>query len=145
MRPGGYLINLDVQWIFGGGFQLGATTMYDGTDIVTRSQQLGSPIVYVSMNYRCVILWRFPYKADVGAVRLAGLGFLPGKEVKEAGVGNLGLHDRTSIGYFLYNPFTDCIIAEREALRWIQKYITQFGGDPTKVTMYVFLFMIRDY
>ncbi|KAF5315218.1 hypothetical protein D9619_007256 [Psilocybe cf. subviscida] len=90
-----------VVWIFGGGFQLGATTMYDGTDIVTRSQQLGSPIVYVSMNYR-----------------LAGLGFLPGKEVKEAGVGNLGLHD------------------QREALRWIQKYITQFGGDPTKVTIW---------
>ena len=26
---------------------------------------------------------------------------------------------------------------ERLALRWIQKYITAFGGDPTKVTMCV--------
>jgi carboxylesterase type B len=25
--------------------------------------------------------------------------------------------------------------SEREALRWIQKYIGAFGGDPTKVTM----------
>ena len=25
---------------------------------------------------------------------------------------------------------------ERLALRWIQKYIGAFGGDPTKVTMY---------
>lgn len=30
----------------------------------------------------------------MGVIRLAGLGFLPGKEVKEAGIGNLGLHDR---------------------------------------------------
>lgn len=28
-------------------------------------------------------------------------------------------------------------VAERLALRWIQKYIGQFGGDRTKVTMYV--------
>ena len=25
---------------------------------------------------------------------------------------------------------------ERQALRWVQKYISAFGGDPTKVTMY---------
>jgi len=24
------------------------------------------------------------------------------------------------------------------ALRWVQKYIDAFGGDPTKVTMYVY-------
>ena len=28
---------------------------------------------------------------------------------------------------------------ERLALRWIQKYISAFGGDPTKVTMCVYL------
>ena len=26
-------------------------------------------------------------------------------------------------------------LLEREAFRWVQKYIGQFGGDPTKVTM----------
>ena len=26
---------------------------------------------------------------------------------------------------------------ERVALRWIQKYIDAFGGDPDRVTMYV--------
>uniref|UniRef100_A0A8H7XSW5 Carboxylic ester hydrolase n=1 Tax=Psilocybe cubensis TaxID=181762 RepID=A0A8H7XSW5_PSICU len=90
-----------VVWIFGGGFELGSTSMYDGALIVKKSQDLGQPVIYVSMNYR-----------------LTGFGFLASKEVKEAGVGNLGLQD------------------QREALRWIQKYITQFGGDPTKVTIW---------
>ncbi|KAK0503648.1 carotenoid ester lipase precursor [Armillaria luteobubalina] len=90
-----------VAWIFGGGFELGGTAMYDGTSIVSRSIALNQPVIYVSMNYR-----------------VSGFGFLASKEVKEAAVGNLGLHD------------------QREALRWIQKYITTFGGDPTKVTLW---------
>jgi acetylcholinesterase len=44
---------------------------------VQRSIDIGKPVVYVSMNYR-----------------LSAFGFLGGKEVKEAGVGNLGLQDR---------------------------------------------------
>ncbi|KAF7974292.1 hypothetical protein HWV62_12434 [Athelia sp. TMB] len=49
---------------------------------------------------------------------LSTFGFLPGKEVKAAGVGNIGLQD------------------QREGMRWVQKYISQFGGDPTKVTIW---------
>ncbi|PBK95732.1 carotenoid ester lipase precursor [Armillaria gallica] len=90
-----------VAWIFGGGFELGGPAMYDGTSIVSRSIALNQPVIYVSMNYR-----------------VSGFGFLAGKEVKEAAVGNLGLHD------------------QREALRWIQNYIATFGGDPTKVTIW---------
>ncbi|KAI0029235.1 Alpha/Beta hydrolase protein [Vararia minispora EC-137] len=90
-----------VAWIFGGGFELGSPAMYDGSKIVSRSIQIGQPVVYVSMNYR-----------------VSAFGFLASKEVKAAGVGNLGLRD------------------QREALRWIQKYITSFGGDPTKVTIW---------
>jgi carboxylesterase type B len=88
-------------WIFGGGFELGGPSMYDGGVIVSRSIALGSPVIYVSMNYR-----------------LTGFGFLASEEVKAAGVGNLGLQD------------------QREAFRWVQKYISQFGGDPTKVTIW---------
>ncbi|KAG7088892.1 hypothetical protein E1B28_012837 [Marasmius oreades] len=84
-----------------GGFEVGSPQMYDGAVIVERSIALGQPVIYVSMNYR-----------------LTAFGFLAGKEVKAAGVGNLGLHD------------------QREALRWIQKYISPFGGDPTKVTIW---------
>ncbi|KAG5654308.1 hypothetical protein H0H81_004727 [Sphagnurus paluster] len=90
-----------IVWMFGGGYELGGTAMYDGGVIADRSITLGIPAIYVSMNYR-----------------LTGFGFLGGKEVKEAGVGNLGLQD------------------QREALRWIQKYIGAFGGDPTKVTIW---------
>ncbi|PFH54015.1 hypothetical protein AMATHDRAFT_800 [Amanita thiersii Skay4041] len=90
-----------VVWIFGGGFQLGSTTIYDGGSIVEHSIQMGQPVVYVSMNYR-----------------LSGFGFMPGKEIKEAGAGNLGLQD------------------QRLALKWVQKYISSFGGDPSKVTIW---------
>ncbi|KAI0044198.1 carotenoid ester lipase precursor [Auriscalpium vulgare] len=90
-----------VAWIFGGGFELGGTSTYDGAVIVQRSIDIGQPVVYVSMNYR-----------------LSAFGFLASQEVKEEGVGNLGLQD------------------QRQALRWIQKYISAFGGDPTKVTIW---------
>lgn len=88
-------------WIYGGGFVLGTTNLYDGAPVVARSQALGQPVIFVSMNYR-----------------LTAFGFLAGKEVRDAGVANLGLHD------------------QREALRWIQKNIAAFGGDPSKVTLW---------
>ncbi|KAI0265655.1 carotenoid ester lipase precursor [Gloeopeniophorella convolvens] len=50
--------------------------------------------------------------------RVSALGFLASEEVRKEGVGNLGLHD------------------QRQALRWVQKYIHAFGGDPTKVTIW---------
>ncbi|KAI0364152.1 carotenoid ester lipase precursor [Pilatotrama ljubarskyi] len=88
-------------WIYGGGYQHGSNAAEPGDAIVKRSIKIGHPVVYVAMNYR-----------------LSAFGFLGGKEVKEAGVGNLGLHD------------------QREALRWVQKYVSAFGGDPAKVTIW---------
>lgn len=64
-------------WIFGGGFELGSTQLYDGSNIVAKSIALGKPIVWVAVNYR------------VGA-----WGFLGGKEVKADGSSNLGLKDQ---------------------------------------------------
>ncbi|KAJ7748213.1 carotenoid ester lipase precursor [Mycena maculata] len=90
-----------VLWLFAGGFEFGTPARYDGVPIVQRSIAMGKPIIYVSINYR-----------------LAAFGFLGGKEVREAGIGNLGLQD------------------QREALRWLQRYIPAFGGDPTKVTIW---------
>ncbi|KAF8127254.1 Alpha/Beta hydrolase protein [Boletus edulis] len=88
-----------VVWIFGGGFEFGGTNIYDGSIIVEKAISLGVPAIYVSMNYR------YPF------------GFLASQEVKDAGVGNLGLQD------------------QRLALQWVQKYISAFGGDPSKVTI----------
>ncbi|KAF8886268.1 Carboxylesterase family-domain-containing protein, partial [Mucidula mucida] len=62
--------------------------------------KIGEPIIYVFINY-C----------------LSAFNFLASKEVKEAGVSNLGLQD------------------QHLALHWVQKYIHVFGGDPAKVTI----------
>ncbi|TFY53116.1 hypothetical protein EVG20_g10257 [Dentipellis fragilis] len=90
-------------YIYGGAFEVGATAthLFDGSVLVNSSVALGEPIIFVSMNYR-----------------LNAFGFLASKEVKDAGVGNLGLQD------------------QREALRWVQKYIHAFGGDRSRVTIY---------
>jgi acetylcholinesterase len=106
------------HWIFGGGFELGSPTMYDGTTIVQRSLDIGQPVIYVSINYR-----------------VAAFGSLAGKEAKAAGVGNLCLQDRMCSS-LPCNPDKQPF-AERLALRWVQKYISAFGGDPTKVTVWV--------
>ncbi|RDX42833.1 carotenoid ester lipase precursor [Lentinus brumalis] len=88
-------------FIFGGGFTVGSTAWFPGQDFVQHSVDMNQPVVFVAMNYR-----------------LNALGFLGGKEIKDAGVGNLGLHD------------------QRAALRWVNKYISAFGGDPDKVTIW---------
>lgn len=44
-----------VAWIFGGGFELGATNQYSGFGIVNKSMSLGKPIIYVAMNYRLAL------------------------------------------------------------------------------------------
>ncbi|TFY79845.1 hypothetical protein EWM64_g4166 [Hericium alpestre] len=88
-------------YIFGGGFEIGGPSKFDGRRIVERSIEIGEPIVYISLNYR-----------------VNAFSFLASEEVKAAGVSNLGLYD------------------QREAFRWVQKYITTFGSDLKKVTVY---------
>ncbi|ORY09037.1 Alpha/Beta hydrolase protein [Clohesyomyces aquaticus] len=64
-------------WIFGGGFELGSTQMYDGTSLIAESVAQGKPIIFVAVNYR-----------------VGGFGFLPGKEILADGSANLGLLDQ---------------------------------------------------
>ncbi|KAH8827456.1 Alpha/Beta hydrolase protein [Flagelloscypha sp. PMI_526] len=59
-----------------------------------------------------------PFVFATFAYRLGALGFLAGSEVKEHGNGNVGLFD------------------QQAALRWIQRYIPYFGGDPSRVTIW---------
>jgi triacylglycerol lipase len=64
-------------WIFGGGFEQGATSDYDGANLVASSVDMNMPVIFVTMNYR-----------------LGGFGFLPGKETLHDGSANLGLLDQ---------------------------------------------------
>lgn len=64
-------------WIFGGGFELGWNSMYDGAPWVSDSVKQGKPIIFVSVNYR-----------------VGGFGFLPGAEILADGSANLGLLDQ---------------------------------------------------
>ena len=64
-------------WIFGGGFELGATNAHDATGLIEASAALDQPFVFVAVNYR------------VGA-----FGFMPGKEILADGSANLGLLDQ---------------------------------------------------
>ena len=79
-RPAGTKANAKLPvlfWIFGGGFELGATQMYDGTSLVRESVAQGKPIIFVAVNYR-----------------VGGFGFLGGKEILADGASNLGLLDQ---------------------------------------------------
>ncbi|EKD03334.1 hypothetical protein A1Q2_02363 [Trichosporon asahii var. asahii CBS 8904] len=88
-------------WIYGGGFELGWSSMYDGSLLVKSGLDVGKPFVFVAVNYR-----------------VAGWGFMPGKQVKAEGIGNLGLLD------------------QRMGLEWVADNIAAFGGDPDKVTIW---------
>lgn len=94
-RPGGTKAgdNLPVMlWIYGGGFELGSTTLFDGAHTVEKAVELGKPVVFVAVNYR-----------------VAGFGFLGGREILADGSANLGLLD------------------QRLGMQWVQDHIRDFG------------------
>ncbi|KAJ6477769.1 carotenoid ester lipase precursor [Mycena sanguinolenta] len=64
-------------WIYGGGFEVGHTSLTDMRQTVERSISLDEPVIIVAPNYR-----------------LSAFGFLAGKEVSDAGLTNIGLRDQ---------------------------------------------------
>ena len=66
---------------------------------------------------------------------LTALGFAGSSEVREAGIGNLGLHDREYFLRYGHGSTSDYRFSERLGLQWVQQYISSFGGDSSKVTM----------
>lgn len=87
--------------LFFGGFGFGSTAIYDASKLIQAGINAGKPIVYVAVNYR-----------------LGAFGWLGGREIKEAGLANLGHYDQIL------------------GLQWVQDNIAQFGGDPDKVTLF---------
>ncbi|KAJ6588883.1 Carboxylesterase [Mycena capillaripes] len=69
--------NLPVAVFHTGGFKISDSSDTDMNAIVERSVHLGSPVIVVIPNYRVNVF-----------------GFLAGKEVNDAGMGNLGLRDQ---------------------------------------------------
>lgn len=97
-------------YIHGGSFLYGGANLpvFDGVNFVTHALDCGTPVVAASFNYR-VGLGGFLASAAIKA-DLERDGF--------EGVGNFGLCD------------------QQVALRWVNRYISSFGGDVENVTIY---------
>ncbi|KXN89063.1 Lipase 4 [Leucoagaricus sp. SymC.cos] len=91
-------------WIHGGGYVSGSASgftgsdPFDGDDLI---REAGGGVVTVIIQYR-----------------LGVFGFLPGQQVHDKGVLNVGLLD------------------QQFALQWVQRHVSKFGGDPHKVTIW---------
>ncbi|KAF5340692.1 hypothetical protein D9611_007311 [Ephemerocybe angulata] len=64
-------------WTYGGGFVVGSADQFGGKDLVARSVERGTPIIYVNFNYR-----------------LGPLGFPQGQEADDKRALNLGILDQ---------------------------------------------------
>ena len=110
IHGGGFQVHMDIapyypladldEWLTSEA-QVGSSTQYDGSYLVTTSVDLKKPVIYVAVNYR-----------------LAGFGFMGGREILADGSANLGLQD------------------QRMALEWVSDNIAAFGGDPTRVILW---------
>lgn len=77
-------------WIYGGGFELGSTSSYDFTGLVSESVRDGKPVMVVTMNYR-----------------MGGFGFLAGKEILADGSANIGLLDQRLAMHWVADNIAD--------------------------------------
>ena len=71
---------------------------------------MGQPLIFVALNYRLhgkssAAGHMVPHCPFVLIPPPLAFGFLGGQEVKDAGIGNIGLHDRASP----YLPHTDLL------------------------------------
>ncbi|KAL4727255.1 hypothetical protein ACLX1H_006159 [Fusarium chlamydosporum] len=107
-------------WIFGGGFELGSSAMYDGTSLLGSAVDQNQPFVYVAVNYR-----------------VAGFGFMPGAEIKKDGSSNLGLLDQRmglewvadNIASFGGDPEKVTIWGESAGSISVVDQMVLYGGD----------------
>ena len=107
-------------WIFGGGFELGSSAMYDGTSLLGTGIDQKQPFIFVAVNYR-----------------VAGFGFMPGAELANEGSTNLGLLDQRmglewvadNIAAFGGDPDKVTIWGESAGAISVLDQMTLFGGD----------------
>ncbi|KAK5997767.1 putative secreted lipase [Cladobotryum mycophilum] len=109
-------------WIFGGGFQLGSTQIYDAGSMLSFAGDQNQPFIFVAVNYR-----------------VAGFGFLPGAEVLKDGSGNLGLLDQRmglqwvadNIEAFGGDPSKVTIWGESAGAMSVFNQLLLYGGNAT--------------
>ncbi|KAJ7463188.1 extracellular triacylglycerol lipase precursor [Mycena latifolia] len=75
-----------MAWIPGGGLVAGGSQTYDASALVAQSISRGTPVVYVSLNYR-----------------LGPLGFPPGREASRNKALNLGFRDQLMALHWIQN------------------------------------------
>lgn len=93
-------------WIYGGGFTVGSSSAFYYNGM-SLVRHSNNKVLFISLNYR-----------------LAIFGFLQNELLYN--------EDSTFTSYGGQNGVYDQIIA----LKWIQKYIESFGGDPNQVTIF---------
>ncbi|KAF9457905.1 esterase 1 [Collybia nuda] len=103
-RPSGISSNASLPvlfWTYGGGFDAGVSSIYNGSAIVAQSVARGTPLIYVNFNYRLGPLG-FPQgqeAADRGALNLALKDQLTALEWVQANIGIFG-GDKTKVTVF---------------------------------------------
>ena len=124
-RPAGTTAdsNLPVLfWIFGGGFEVGWNSLFDGAPWTADSITGGKPVIFVSVAYR-----------------VGGFGFLAGKELMQDGSTNLGLLDQRlglqwvqdNIAAFGGNPDAVTIWGESAGAISVFYQLLLYDGDNT--------------
>ncbi|KAJ4294580.1 hypothetical protein N0V90_008271 [Kalmusia sp. IMI 367209] len=98
-------------WIYGGGWQQGATSDPRYRKLHKTKYNLSYIVQQSVLNEKPVIGISINY-------RMAAFGFIYSEEIQKTRNQNLGLRD------------------QRLALKWVNKHISAFGGDPTKVTLW---------
>ncbi|KAF8890732.1 Alpha/Beta hydrolase protein [Infundibulicybe gibba] len=112
-RPAGLHVNASLPilfWIYGGGFVMGASSLFNGTAIVSHSVARGSPVIFVSVNYRVGPLG-FPQGAEAGVKNALNLGLkdqLAGLQWIQANIGLFG-GDKTKVTIFGESAGATCI------------------------------------
>jgi carboxylesterase type B len=109
-------------WIFGGGFEFGATNEYDAASLLGTAVDQSQPFVFVAVNYR-----------------VAGFGFMPGSEILKDGSANLGLLDQRmglewvadNIASFGGDPDKVTIWGESAGSISVLDQMALYGGDAT--------------
>ncbi|KAF7375432.1 Carboxylic ester hydrolase [Mycena sanguinolenta] len=104
-------------WIHGGGYVAGGASVYNGEDIINQSAR---GVVVVIIQYRLGVFGQLPFgncgKRKWGAERWTAYVYI--------------------LNLMYYESDPRLAVDQEFALRWVNRHISKFGGDPCKVTIW---------